>query len=164
MDSTVCRLRNIENIRFTLATALGVAQAAKYRISWAHSSQFDQFRSCKAWASRRWALTVSQTAMSVEHAFHVVKRLWGFTKVRYRGLGRTLHGCTPASLWQTCICCGDDCCHRGGRAPCESDAHNKARETRRRCTVVPSFAHVSATFIVPFILDSARTTACAELP
>jgi IS5 family transposase len=24
----------------------------------------------------------------VEHAFHVVKRLWGFTKVRYRGLAK----------------------------------------------------------------------------
>jgi transposase, IS5 family len=23
-----------------------------------------------------------------EHAFHVVKRLWGFAKVRYRGLGK----------------------------------------------------------------------------
>jgi len=23
-----------------------------------------------------------------EHAFHVVKRLWGFTKVRYRGLAK----------------------------------------------------------------------------
>jgi IS5 family transposase len=28
------------------------------------------------------------TAISVEHAFHVVKRLWGFTKVRYRGLAK----------------------------------------------------------------------------
>ena len=25
-----------------------------------------------------------------EHAFHVVKRLWGFTKVRYRGLAKNL--------------------------------------------------------------------------
>ena len=24
----------------------------------------------------------------VEHAFHVVKNLWGFTKVRYRGLAK----------------------------------------------------------------------------
>ena len=24
----------------------------------------------------------------VEHAFHVVKRLWGFSKVRYRGLAK----------------------------------------------------------------------------
>jgi transposase, IS5 family len=23
-----------------------------------------------------------------EHAFHVVKRLWGFSKVRYRGLAK----------------------------------------------------------------------------
>jgi IS5 family transposase len=30
--------------------------------------------------------------MSVEHAFHVVKRLWGFTKVRYRGLAKNTAG------------------------------------------------------------------------
>jgi IS5 family transposase len=27
----------------------------------------------------------SRIRARVEHAFHVVKRLWGFTKVRYRG-------------------------------------------------------------------------------
>ncbi len=39
----------------------------------------------------------------VEHAFHVVKRLWGFSKVRYRGLAKTtarLHTAfTPANLY-----------------------------------------------------------------
>ena len=30
----------------------------------------------------------SQARARGEHAFHVVKRLWGFTKVRYRGLAK----------------------------------------------------------------------------
>lgn len=30
----------------------------------------------------------STTRARGEHAFHVVKRLWGFTKVRYRGLAK----------------------------------------------------------------------------
>ena len=30
----------------------------------------------------------SRTRCRVEHVFHVVKRLWGFTKVRYRGLAK----------------------------------------------------------------------------
>jgi IS5 family transposase len=30
----------------------------------------------------------SRTRARGEHAFHVVKRLWGFTKVRYRGIGK----------------------------------------------------------------------------
>ena len=30
----------------------------------------------------------SATRARGEHAFHVVKRLWGFTKVRYRGLAK----------------------------------------------------------------------------
>jgi len=32
----------------------------------------------------------SQTRALGEHGFHVVKRLWGFTKVRYRGLAKNL--------------------------------------------------------------------------
>jgi IS5 family transposase len=30
----------------------------------------------------------SATRARVEHAFHVVKNLWGFTKVRYKGLAK----------------------------------------------------------------------------
>ena len=43
--------------------------------------------------SRRWRLinrARSRTRACGEHAFHVVKRLWGFTKVRYRGLAKNL--------------------------------------------------------------------------
>ena len=32
--------------------------------------------------------TRSRTRARVEHVFQVVKRLWGFTKVRYRGLAK----------------------------------------------------------------------------
>jgi transposase, IS5 family len=32
----------------------------------------------------------SRTRARGEHAFHVVKRLWGFAKVRYRGLAKNL--------------------------------------------------------------------------
>ena len=43
--------------------------------------------------SRRWRAinrARSRTRACGEHAFHVVKRLWGFTKVRYRGLTKNL--------------------------------------------------------------------------
>lgn len=30
----------------------------------------------------------SRVRSRVEHSFHVVKRLWGFNKVRYRGLAK----------------------------------------------------------------------------
>lgn len=39
-------------------------------------------------AQRRTNRQRSQTRACGEHAFHVVKRLWGFTKVRYRGLAK----------------------------------------------------------------------------
>ena len=44
----------------------------------------------------------------VEHAFHVVKRLWGFSKVRYRGLAKNLaRAFTMSSLdvrWRASLC------------------------------------------------------------
>jgi IS5 family transposase len=43
--------------------------------------------------SRRWRLinrARSRTRACGEHAFRVVKQLWGFTKVRYRGLAKNL--------------------------------------------------------------------------
>lgn len=41
-------------------------------------------------AQRRTNRRRSQQRARGEHAFHVVKRLWGFTKVRYRGLAKNL--------------------------------------------------------------------------
>lgn len=47
--------------------------------------------------------TRSRTRARVEHAFHVVKRLWGFAKVRYRGLAkntvRAYAACALANLY-----------------------------------------------------------------
>jgi IS5 family transposase len=41
----------------------------------------------RQWLGNRWR---SQRRARGEHAFQVVKRLWGFTKVRYRGLAKNL--------------------------------------------------------------------------
>jgi IS5 family transposase len=43
--------------------------------------------------SERWRLinrARSRTRARGEHAFRIVKQLWGFTKVRYRGLAKNL--------------------------------------------------------------------------
>jgi len=49
--------------------------------------------------------TRSRTRARVEHVFHVVKRLWGFAKVRYRGLAkntvRAYAACALANLYLT---------------------------------------------------------------
>jgi len=55
----------------------------------------------------------SATRARGEHAFHVVKRLWGFTKVRYRG-PRTPRGCSPPSHWRTYIWSDVVCWPRSG--------------------------------------------------
>lgn len=47
--------------------------------------------------------TRSRTRARVEHVFHVIKRLWGFAKVRYRGLAkntvRAYTACALANLY-----------------------------------------------------------------
>jgi transposase, IS5 family len=46
----------------------------------------------------------SRTRASGEHAFHVVRHLWGFPKMRYRGLAKSLARaqtmCALAYLYQ----------------------------------------------------------------
>jgi IS5 family transposase len=43
----------------------------------------------------------SRIRARVEHVFCVVKRLWGFNKVRYRGLQKTRRGHLPRWRWPT---------------------------------------------------------------
>ena len=61
------------------------ARGVRYRVNRRPRSRGD--------LSERWRAinrARSRTRARGEHAFHVVKRLWGFTKVRYRGLAKNL--------------------------------------------------------------------------
>ena len=54
--------------------------------------------------------TKSKVRSKVEHAFHVIKPLFGFVMVRDRGLTRTLIACSspapsPTCSWRAAICC-----------------------------------------------------------
>ena len=51
----------------------------------------------------------SGTRARVEHVFAVVKRLWGFNKLRYRGLARTTRGRSWRWGRQTSTWRGDHC-------------------------------------------------------
>jgi hypothetical protein len=61
----------------------------------------------RQWRGNRWR---SQRRARGEHAFHVVKRLWCFEKVRYRGLAKnltrafTMFG-RPTPTWYGACCC-----------------------------------------------------------
>ena len=44
----------------------------------------------------------SRVRAGCEHVFHVLKRLWGFTKVRYRGLAKNTRGSSRHSRSRTC--------------------------------------------------------------
>jgi hypothetical protein len=48
-----------------------------------------------------------------EHAFRVVKQLWGFAKVRYRGLAKNLPERRPCSPWPTSTKFADNCSRQG---------------------------------------------------
>lgn len=62
------------------------ARGVRYRVNRRAASK-------KKPLSERWRLinrARSRTRARGEHAFHVVKRLWGFAKVRYRGIAKNL--------------------------------------------------------------------------
>jgi len=46
----------------------------------------------------------SSVQAKAEHPSRILKRGFGFDKVRYRGLARTTAGCERTSLWSTSIC------------------------------------------------------------
>jgi IS5 family transposase len=54
--------------------------------------------------------TKSKVRAKVEHAFFVIKRVFGLTKVRYRGLDKNAHRlfvtCAPTYSWRADACCG----------------------------------------------------------
>jgi len=45
---------------------------------------------------------------NVEHPFQIIKRQFGFTKARYRGMKRMTTSSTPCLSWQTSTCAGTD--------------------------------------------------------
>jgi IS5 family transposase len=61
------------------------ASGGRYRVNRRGTEQHPLTRH-QRWLNRR----RSQVRARGEHAFHVVKRLWGFTKVRYRGLQKNV--------------------------------------------------------------------------
>jgi len=64
--------------------------AAYQRICEAHGIRYRVNRRAKPLSPRWRAINRARSRHRArgEHAFHVVKRLWGFTKVRYRGLAK----------------------------------------------------------------------------
>jgi IS5 family transposase len=62
------------------------ARGVRYRMNRRAASPRQPLSARWRWINR----TRSRTRARGEHPFHVVKRLWGFTKVRYRGLAKNL--------------------------------------------------------------------------
>ena len=65
----------------------------KFLESWGTRYRINRRPSGRRPLSERWRMinrARSRTRACGEHAFRVVKQLWGFTKVRYRGLAKNL--------------------------------------------------------------------------
>jgi IS5 family transposase len=62
------------------------ARGVRYRVNRRPVSRTRPLSDHWRWINR----TRSRTRACGEHAFHVIKRLWGFQKVRYRGLAKNL--------------------------------------------------------------------------
>ena len=58
---------------------------------------------------RRKNRTKSKVRAKVEHAIRVIKRVFGFAKVRYRGLPRTPIACSSPARSPICSWCDDGC-------------------------------------------------------
>ena len=54
--------------------------------------------------AKRKNTTKSKVRAKVEHVFRILKRVFGFDKVRYRGIAKTITGCAPASPWSISTC------------------------------------------------------------
>jgi transposase, IS5 family len=65
----------------------------KFLEAWGVRYRINRRPTCQRPLSERWRMinrARSRTRARGEHAFRVVKQLWGFTKVRYRGLAKNL--------------------------------------------------------------------------
>ena len=74
--------------------------------------------------SERWRMinrARSRTRACGEHAFRVVKRLWGFTKVRYRGLAKNLARAQTMFAWPTFTTSGISCSPPERDLRCDTD-------------------------------------------
>jgi hypothetical protein len=72
--------------------------------------------------SERWRMinrARSRTRARGEHAFRVVKHLWGFAKVRYRGLAKTWRERRPCLRWPISTRSAGSCSRQGPSVRCE---------------------------------------------
>jgi IS5 family transposase len=100
----------------------------------------------------------------VEHVFHVVKRLWGFSEVRYCGLAKNTARPYTAFALANLYLLRRRLLSPQGRVPGERDEHRKARETQHNKAFADFAVQFSMIFIVISMSHPARTSACAELP
>ena len=73
--------------------------------------------------SARWRIinrARSRTRARGEHAFRIVKQLWGFAKVRYRGLAKNLAARRLCLRWPTSTRCADSCFRPGLGVRCKA--------------------------------------------
>ena len=66
-----------------------------------------------------------------EHAFHVVKPLWGFTNVRYRGLAKNTARRYAMLPWRACTWSGRNCAQRRRRGFATVDVGRVAAQRTR---------------------------------
>ena len=95
--------------RFVLVR--GKRRAAKSRVNREVQARFRERLEVKfLWPTRldeeakRKNTTKSKVRAKVEHVFRILKRVFGFDKVRYRGIAKNHNRCAPASPWSISTC------------------------------------------------------------
>ena len=106
----------------------------------------------------------SKIRARVEHVFAVVKRLWGFNKVRYRGLDEQRHACVRGTgAGQHLSGDGDHCCnncvHRQDKAGQGSAAQHQSEQPTRNAPANGVSRHRNSAiraFALTSLLDGSR--------
>src|ERR1700676_2124226 len=117
--------------------------------------------------SKRWRMinrARSRTRARGEHAFRIVKQLWGFAKVRYRAWPRTWHGRRPCLRWLISIRSADSCSQQGPGVRCEETSGSKQSRWRSSQDQSSLNLHSLNPIVMTTFSQSFSTTTCAELP
>ncbi|AQU45911.1 transposase [Xanthomonas oryzae pv. oryzae] len=90
----------------------------------------------RAWAER-WEHFKASVRAKVEHPFRVIKRQFGYTKVRYRGLAKNTAQVQTLLRCRICGWCAGTCCRPGDNAAWRQPKPPERCKNRTRLSIFP---------------------------
>jgi hypothetical protein len=117
--------------------------------------------------SERWRLinrARSRTRACGEHSFRVLKQLWGFTKVRYRGLTKNLARARSCLPWLISTSFVVTCFGRVRSVSCDSENRDRKPLRSPDLEKIPATPRSLSLTTITSSLNPRCILTCAELP